>query len=87
MEELKMIIAGNIGKLRREAGMTQLELAETLNYSDKAVSKWERNLSKPEGNHMAQLVELLELSREYLPKPERREERSRLNQLLRQEVG
>jgi hypothetical protein len=33
MEELKMIIAGNIGQLRREAGMTQLELAEYLNYT------------------------------------------------------
>ena len=30
MEQLKMIIAGNIGQLRRDAGMTQLELAEYL---------------------------------------------------------
>ena len=30
MEELKMIIAGNIGKLRREAGITQTDLAEIL---------------------------------------------------------
>ena len=48
MEELKLIIAGNIGQLRRKAGMTQLELAEILNYSDKAISKWERGESIPD---------------------------------------
>ena len=48
MEDLKLIIAGNIGKLRREANMTQLELAEQLNYSDKAISKWERGESVPD---------------------------------------
>ena len=50
MEELKMIIAGNLGQLRRNAGMTQLELAEYLNYSDKAVSKWERGESASSGS-------------------------------------
>ena len=50
--------------------MTQLDLAEKMNYSDKAVSKWERNLSRPEENHMVELVELLDLPREYLPPKE-----------------
>ena len=35
MQDLKFIIAKNIQKLRQEKGMTQLELAEKLNYSDK----------------------------------------------------
>lgn len=48
MEDLKMIIAGNIAQLRRDAGMTQLELADLLSYSDKAVSKWERGESIPD---------------------------------------
>ena len=46
MQELKFIIAKNIQKLRQEKGMTQLELAEKLNYSDKTVSKWERGISQ-----------------------------------------
>ena len=42
MEQLKKIIAKNISQLRLDSKMTQSELAGRLNYSDKAVSKWER---------------------------------------------
>ena len=45
MQELKFIIAKNIQALRQEKVMTQVELAEKLNYSDKSVSKWERGVS------------------------------------------
>ena len=48
MEVLKPIIAKNIAELRIAKGMTQIELAEYLNYSDKAVSKWERGESVPD---------------------------------------
>ena len=66
MEDLKMIIAGNIGKLRRESGLTQLELAERLNYSDKAVSKWERGESIPDVVTLKQLSELFGVTVDYL---------------------
>lgn len=66
MEELKLIIAGNIGKLRREANMTQLELAEKLNYSDKAVSKWERGESIPDVITLKQLADTFSVSVDYL---------------------
>lgn len=46
--ELKQIIAKNISRLRRENNLTQLALAEKLNYSDKAVSKWESGASLPD---------------------------------------
>ena len=36
-----------INSLRKAKGMTQNELAEKMNVTDKAVSKWERNLSCP----------------------------------------
>lgn len=42
MNDLKSIIAQNLSKYRKYAGFTQQELADKLNYSDKAVSKWER---------------------------------------------
>ena len=66
MEELKMIIAGNIGKLRREAGLTQLELAEKLNYSDKAVSKWERGESIPDVGTLKGIADLFSVTVDYL---------------------
>jgi len=37
-----------IRKLRRERGLTQLQLAQMLHVSDKAVSKWERGMGSPE---------------------------------------
>lgn len=47
-EELKVRIGTNIARLRKHKRMTQAELAERLNYSDKAVSKWERAESMPD---------------------------------------
>lgn len=66
MEELKMVIAGNIGRLRRDAGLTQLELAEFLNYSDKAVSKWERGESVPDIVTLKTIADRFSVSVDYL---------------------
>ena len=41
-ENLKYQIGANIAAYRKRIGLTQAGLAERLNYSDKAVSKWER---------------------------------------------
>ena len=48
MKEIKQNIADNLSKLRTSAGITQAQLAESLNYTDKAVSKWERAESVPD---------------------------------------
>ncbi len=48
MEDIKAITAENISKLRVANDMTQAELAKKLNYSDKAISKWERGESLPD---------------------------------------
>ncbi len=42
MNELNSVIARNLAILRKKSQLTQLQLAEKLNYSDKAVSKWEK---------------------------------------------
>lgn len=47
-EKLKQQIGANIAAYRKQAGLTQAGLAEKLNYSDKAVSKWERGESVPD---------------------------------------
>ena len=56
-EKLKLRIGANIASYRKAAGMTQDGLAEKLNYSDKAVSKWERGESVPDVLTMAHLAE------------------------------
>lgn len=48
MSNLKPIIAANLAQLRKEKGLTQAELAERFNYSDKAISRWERGDTLPE---------------------------------------
>ena len=47
-QRLKSQIGANLSAYRKRAGMTQAGLAEKLNYSDKAVSKWERGESVPD---------------------------------------
>lgn len=47
-EDLKQIIGNNIAEYRKLMGMSQIEFAEKINYSDKAVSKWERGESLPD---------------------------------------
>lgn len=66
MDDLKVITASNIIKLRTQAGMTQLELAEQLNYSDKSVSKWERAESMPDAYVLKRMSEIFGVSVDYL---------------------
>lgn len=66
MEDLKLITANNIIALRTQAGMTQLELAEQLNYSDKSVSKWERAEAVPDAYVLKRLGEIFGVSVDYL---------------------
>lgn len=70
MQELKFIIAKNIQKLRQEKGMTQLELAGKLNYSDKSVSKWERGESLPDIVVLKMIADLFEVTLDYLVEDE-----------------
>lgn len=65
---LKQIIAQNIVFLRKQAGMTQLDLAEKLNYSDKAVSKWERGDSVPDIAVLKEIADLFGVTVDYLLK-------------------
>lgn len=55
-----------ISSLRKENNMTQNDLAEKMNVTDKAVSKWERNLSCPDVNSIPKLAEILGVSVEEL---------------------
>lgn len=61
-EKLKAIIGSNIATYRKRQNLTQAGLAEKLNYSDKAVSKWERGESMPDVLTLVQLAELFSVS-------------------------
>ena len=58
----KQTLGMMISTLRKEKGMTQLELAEKMGVTDKAVSKWERDLSFPDINSIPKLAEIFEVS-------------------------
>ena len=66
MDNIKQVVAKNITDLRKSVGMTQLELAEQLNYSDKAVSKWERGDSIPDVAVLKQIADLFSVTLDYL---------------------
>ncbi|MBQ8739289.1 MAG: helix-turn-helix transcriptional regulator [Clostridia bacterium] len=56
-KDIKPIIAKNLSILRKQSGLTQAELAEKLNYSDKAVSRWEHGDTLPDINVLYQLCD------------------------------
>ena len=58
-ENVKYRIGANIAAYRKRLGLTQAGLAEKLNYTDKAVSKWERAESVPDVLTLAALAEVL----------------------------
>ena len=66
--DAKEIFAKRLTALRKNAGMTQLQLAEKLNYSDKAVSKWERAEAVPDVGVLIDLSELFGVSIDSLVK-------------------
>ena len=66
LEELKLITASNIIKLRTTAGLTQAELGHALNYSDKTISKWERGEAIPDAFVLLRMGEIFGVSVDYL---------------------
>ncbi len=66
MEKLKNIVAQNIIYLRNRDHMTQYELGEKLNYSDKAISRWERAEAIPDAYVLFQMSKIFCVSIDYL---------------------
>lgn len=66
MNDLKKTIGKNIIELRKSSSMTQAELAEKINYSDKAVSKWECGDAVPDIAVLKGLADMFSVSVDYL---------------------
>ena len=75
--ELKQNIAHNITALRKQNNMTQADLAEQLNYSDKSISKWERGDGLPDIYVLVKIADLFGVTLNdliYLDSPKQIEE-------------
>lgn len=70
MEDIKSIVAKNITELRLLNNMTQMELAEKLNYSDKTISKWERGESSPDIAVLVEMANIFGVTLDYLVRTE-----------------
>jgi transcriptional regulator with XRE-family HTH domain len=88
-EKLKEIIAKNLLKYRKKAGITQVELAEKLMYSDKNISRWERGEAVPEVTTLKNLADIYGVTvndflqeEENLPKTIEKKEINKKNRLL-----
>ncbi len=66
MDDIKLVISQNIVYLRKKNGMTQSTLAEKLNYSDKAISKWERGESAPDITVLKAIADIFGVTVDYL---------------------
>ena len=64
----KKTLGSMIAELRKENGMTQADLAEKMGITDKAVSKWERDLSYPDITTIPKLADILGVSADELLK-------------------
>ena len=66
MENVKEIIAKNLTELRKSRGWTQSTLAEKLNYSDKAISRWEHAETLPDIETLCRICDIYGVNFEYL---------------------
>lgn len=65
-DNVKEIIASNLASLRKERRLTQQQLAEKLNYSDKAVSRWENAETLPDIETLCKICDIYGVTFEYL---------------------
>ena len=64
--EIRQNIAVNISAMRNAAGLTQAQFAEKLNYTDKAISKWERGESVPDIAVLWQIADMFGVTVDWL---------------------
>ena len=64
--ELKLVAASNLIRLRTAKGLTQAELGAMLNYSDKTISKWERGEAIPDAYVLTRLSDIFSVSVDFL---------------------
>ena len=66
MENLASVVGRNLSILRKSKGMTQQELAQEINYSDKSISKWELGYALPSVDVLKDFAQFYGVSIDYL---------------------
>ena len=66
MKDLRKIIGDNLSELRKRRGLTQFEVAEKFNYTDRAISKWENGDTLPDVEVLYNLCEFYGVTIDYL---------------------
>ena len=66
MQDIKIIVGKNLSALRKKKKLTQIELANKFNYSDKAVSKWEQGSTMPDIETLVELCDFYGVTLDYL---------------------
>lgn len=86
-DEIKVQIGKNIAEYRKLAGLSQIDFAEKLNYSDKAVSKWERGESLPDIIVIKQIADLFGITvNDLIEKKDIKKKKIDLKKLLRNKL-
>ena len=66
MEDIKNLLSKNLLLLRKSRNLTQLELAQKLNYSDKSISKWEHGDAVPDIEVLKRIADFYDVTVDYL---------------------
>ena len=62
MKSVSEIVISNLIKLRKKSGLTQIELSQKINYSDKAISRWEKGEVIPSIEVLEKLAEIYQVN-------------------------
>ena len=79
-DDIKTTVANNLIALRKSKGLTQADVANALNYSDKSVSKWEHADSLPDISILCALADMYGVTLDYLTHEDAEEQLSYVNE-------
>lgn len=79
-DDIKTTVANNLIALRKSKGLTQADVANALNYSDKSVSKWEHADSLPDISILSALADMYGVTLDFLTHEDAREQTSYLSE-------
>lgn len=79
-DDIKTTVANNLIALRKSKGLTQADVANALNYSDKSVSKWEHADSLPDISILSALADMYGVTLDYLTHEDAEERLSYMNE-------
>lgn len=86
MSNIKEIVAKNIINLRKKSGFTQIELAQQINYSNKAISRWENGEVLPDIETLQNLSEVFNVPLTYLLEEHNNEEEIKKRKPTKNEI-